>query len=385
MARSINKHIGQNNNNFSTSGAGSTAGGEKSYKNSHKAPTQRTQKKEHFTQEIGKHAAPASFVERLLVEAELLKKSSAGGESAQHPQNQQEALSSRKGASSFSEETKEEQHRRRISAAGESLAEDEAAAGEDEWRLRKSGKSGGEAKKTQKKNTEELISLPGSNLSEKPVIKLVVDSAEGSKAFALRRGEMPSDLAGLIVRECAFPSELKEALELCVLQRRDDALRASGAKRTELGKNSMHTAAPQHKVGHANAHGLQLHSFNDAHMHSGMDSKQRFQGKKARLGKDSPEHAYKRQSTYQGDSLSNSISPPVMAPMVGAHPPPMYIHQMPMGGGGVYAGAVGPPAMPMGPYDGYRIGMHGHARDYNMHYYPHAQNPHHGYTLINRN
>ena len=82
MARSINKHISQNS--FSNSGAGSAAG-EKPYKSSHKAPTQRSQKKDPFTQEFGKPALPTAFVERLLVESELLKKSSVGGESAQHP------------------------------------------------------------------------------------------------------------------------------------------------------------------------------------------------------------------------------------------------------------------------------------------------------------
>ena len=147
-----------------------------------------------------------------------------------------------------------------MSGAGESAPEEESIGGEDEWRQRKSGKQGitqADSKKGTKKSTGEPISLPGANTSEKPLVKLVVDCADGCKSFVLRRGEDPSELAALIIRECALPSELKDALVLCVVQRRDEALRHAGSKyRTDLGKNGMHTAASQYKVGKADFHRL---------------------------------------------------------------------------------------------------------------------------------
>ena len=50
-------------------------------------------------------------------------------------------------------------------------------------------------------------------------MKLVVDSTKGPKTFVLRAGERAGELAALIVSECGLPAELKQALEMHVLQR----------------------------------------------------------------------------------------------------------------------------------------------------------------------
>ena len=88
----------------------------------------------------------------------------------------------------------------------------------------------------QKNETVEVLGLPGS--SGKAVLKLVVESAKGRKAFVLRFGEKATDLAEFIVSESGLPRELKQALEFHLLQRCEEALRL-GAMNDEAGRRAL--------------------------------------------------------------------------------------------------------------------------------------------------